>query len=232
MEHLQLHAPGATVLRRVREQLRGAEVSDRLDRRGRALRQVDDQFDRQVAACREAREGGTQAFVQGGWMDAPGQITQLGDRLHRSAMGGIDQLESPVEVGARQPGGRGAETVSSQPALHDDSDHLGLRSVVQVLLDTTQPDCRVVHHQSPRSLQLTHALEILGCIPQQVPARNQVSERAVQRGRYDENQPPPMTERHHQRPRDHETDRGDPSADRHTLHMTRPERRERTPAAR
>jgi hypothetical protein len=42
--------------------------------------------------------------------------------------------------------------VPSEPQLHHDSDHLGLRSVVQVLLDTAQPGCRVVHHESPGSL--------------------------------------------------------------------------------
>jgi hypothetical protein len=92
VEHLQLDALGTAVLRRVREQFRGAEVSHRLDDMRRALGQVDDQFDRQVAACREAGEGGTEAFVQCRWMDAPGQVTQFGDRLHRSAAGGVDQL--------------------------------------------------------------------------------------------------------------------------------------------
>jgi len=100
----------------------------------RALGQADDQFDRQVAACREAGEGGTEAFVQGRRIDAPGQVTQFGDRLHRSAGGG-DQLQDPVEVGAPGPGRRGAEMVLSEPRLHDDSDHLGLGSVVQVLPD-------------------------------------------------------------------------------------------------
>ncbi len=220
------------MLRRVREQLRGAEVGDRLDRRRRALGQVDDQFDRQVAACHKAFEGGPEAFGEGRGMDPPGQVTQFGDRLHRPTVGGVDQLQGPVEVGALEPGGRGAEMVSSEPELHDDGDHLGLRSVVQILLDTPQPGCRVVHHQSPGSLQLTHALDILGGIPQQVPARDQVGERAVQRGRHEENQPPPVPERHHHRARDHDTDRGDPSTDRHALHMTRPERREGTPGGR
>ena len=72
VQHLQLGALGAAVFRRVREQLRGAEVSDRLDRRGRALGHFDDHFDRRVAACREPFEGGTEAFVQGRRMDAPG----------------------------------------------------------------------------------------------------------------------------------------------------------------
>lgn len=87
MAHLQPGALGAAVLGRVREQLRGAEVSNRLDGRGRALGQVDDQLDRQIAPCREAFEGGTEAFVQGRWMDAPGQVTQFGDRIHRSRGG-------------------------------------------------------------------------------------------------------------------------------------------------
>src|ERR1700722_4607157 len=72
VEHFQLGVLGTAVLRRVREQLRGTEVSDRLDGRGRALGQVDDQFDRRVAACREAGEGGTEAFARGRWMDPPG----------------------------------------------------------------------------------------------------------------------------------------------------------------
>ena len=42
--------------------------------------------------------------------------------------------------------------VSSEPELHDYADHLGLRSVVQILLDAAQPGRRVVHHQSPGSL--------------------------------------------------------------------------------
>ena len=79
--------------------------------------------------------------------------------------------------------------VASEPELHDDGDHLGLRPVVQILLDTAQPGCRVVHHQSTGSLQLTHALDIRAGVPQQVPAWDQVGERAVQRSRCEDNQP-------------------------------------------
>ena len=80
--------------------------------------------------------------------------------------------------------------------------------------------------------KLAHALDVLRRIPEQVPAGDQVGERAVQPGRHEENRPPPVPEGQQQRPRDHETDRGDPSADRHALHMTHPERREGTPGRR
>jgi hypothetical protein len=85
-------------------------------------------------------------------MDAPGQVTQLVDRFHRSTVGGIDQLQGSFEVGAPQMGGRGGEMVSSQPELHHDSDHLGLRSIVQILFYTAQPGCRVVDHERTGSL--------------------------------------------------------------------------------
>jgi hypothetical protein len=84
-------------------------------------------------------------------------------------VGGVDQLQGPVEVGALKPGSRGAEMVTSEPQFHHDSDHLGLSSVVQVLLDAAQPGGRVVHHESPGSLQLAHALDVLRGIPKQVP---------------------------------------------------------------
>jgi hypothetical protein len=47
--------PGAAVLGDVGEQLGGAEVGDGLDRGRRALGQVDDELDRQVATRGQAR---------------------------------------------------------------------------------------------------------------------------------------------------------------------------------
>jgi hypothetical protein len=113
---------------------------------------------------------------------------------------GVNQLQGPVEVGALEPGSRAAEMVPSERQLHHDSDHLSLGAVVQVLLDPAQPGCRVVHHKRPRSLQLAHALDVLRGIPEQVPARDQVGERAVEPGRQEEKRPPPVPEGQQQHP--------------------------------
>ena len=153
--------PGAAVLGDVGEQFRRAEVGDGLDRGRRTLGQVDDQLDRQVAARGEGGERGAEAVVEHRRVDAAGQVAQLGDGLLGAAVGGVDQLQDPLQVGLRGPGERGpgdraAELLPGQAQLHRDGDHLSLRAVVQVPLDPAQPRGRVVHHAGPGLLQLTH----------------------------------------------------------------------------
>src|SRR6202034_554601 len=83
----------AAVLGGVGQQLGGAEVGDGLDRGRRALGQIDDQLDGQVAAGGEGGEGGAKTLVERRGVDAPGQVTQLGDGLLGAAVGGGDQLQ-------------------------------------------------------------------------------------------------------------------------------------------
>ena len=89
-------------------------------------------------------------------MDAAGQVAQLGDGLLGPAVGGDDQLRDPLQVGLPGPVDCAAELLPGQPQLHGDSDHLSLRPVVQVPLDTAKPRGRVVHQVGPGLLQLTH----------------------------------------------------------------------------
>ena len=89
-------------------------------------------------------------------MDAAGQVTQFGDGLLGAALGGSDQLQDPIQVGLPGPIGHAAELLHGQPQLHGDSDHLGLRAIMQVPLDPAQPRGRIVHHVGPGLLQLTH----------------------------------------------------------------------------
>jgi len=100
---LQPGMPGAAVLGHVGQQLGRAEVGDGLDRRRRALGQIDDQLDGQVAARGEAGERDAQALVEHGRVDTAGQVTQLGDGLLSAAVGGGDQLQDPLQVGLPGP---------------------------------------------------------------------------------------------------------------------------------
>jgi len=150
--------PGVAVLGDVGEQLGRAEVGDGLDRGRRALGQVDDEFNGHVAARGEGGKRGAEAVVEHGRVDAAGQVAQLGDGLLGTAVGGVDQLQDPLQVGLRGPVDRAAELLSGQPQLHGDGDHLSLRPVVQVPLDPPQPRGRVLHQVGPGLLQLTHPL--------------------------------------------------------------------------
>ena len=141
--------PGAAVLGRVREQLCGAEVRNDLNRRGRALGQVDDQLDRHVAARGQDGEGRAESLCQGRRMDAVGQVAELGNRFHRSPVGCIDQPGDPLEVAVPGVRDHAPEMLAGEPQLHHDGDHLSLRPVVQILLNATQPRGRVVHDKSP-----------------------------------------------------------------------------------
>ena len=143
----------------VGEQFGRAEVGDGLDRGRRALGQVHDQLDGHVAARGEGGERGAEAVVEHRRVDAAGQVAQLGDGLLGAAVGGVDQLQDPLQVGLRGPVDRAAELLPGQPQLHGDGDHLGLRPVVQVPLDPAQPRGRVVHHVGPGLLQLTHPVD-------------------------------------------------------------------------
>ena len=109
-----------------------------------------------VAARGEGGERGAEAVVEHRRVDAAGQVAQLGDGLLGAAVGGVDQLQDPLQVGLRGPVDHAAELLPGQPQLHGDGDHLRLRPVVQVPLDPAQPRGRVVHHVGPGLLQLTH----------------------------------------------------------------------------
>ena len=108
MHGLQRGMPGAAVLGHVGEQLGRAEVGDGLDRGRRALGQVDDQLDGHVAARGQGGERGAEAVVQHRRVDAAGQVAQLGDGLLGAAVGRVDQLQSPLQVGLGDPGGNGS----------------------------------------------------------------------------------------------------------------------------
>jgi hypothetical protein len=50
-------------------------------------------------------------------------------------VGGVDQLQDPLQVGLGGPVDRAAEFFPGQPQLHRDRDHLSLGTVMQVPLD-------------------------------------------------------------------------------------------------
>jgi hypothetical protein len=220
VHRFQRDMPGAGVLGRVGEQLCRAEVGDDLDRGRRALGQVEDQADREVAAGGQGGEGGTEALGQGRRMDAMGQVAELGDRLHRSAVGSVDELEAPLQAALPALSDRAAEMVPGEPQLHDDGDHLSLGPVVQVLLDTAQPRGRVVDDQRPGSFQLTNSRAALHIIQSPLPAWHQVSEPEVQCRRNEQQRSPPVPGNAEDGPQGHRGDSNEQARDRHALDMT------------
>ena len=93
-------AGGAAVLGRVGEELGGAEVDDGLDGRRGADRQVHPQLHGERPVRGERHQGGVQALVEGGWMDAPHQVAQIHDGRPGDAAGGV----RPTRRRAHVPG--------------------------------------------------------------------------------------------------------------------------------
>jgi hypothetical protein len=101
-------------------------------------------------------------------VDPAGQVAQFEDGLLGAAVGGVDQLERPLQVdlrrpairrrAVRRPADRAAELLSGEPELHRDRHHLRLRPVVEVPLDPAQPHRRVVDRARPGHLQVAHPL--------------------------------------------------------------------------
>jgi hypothetical protein len=116
-----------------------------------------------------------------------------------------------------------------QPQLHHDSDHLSLRTVVQILFDAAQPRGRVVHDKSPGPFQLTNPRAVLPSIQNQLPAWHLVGEPADQPGRHEEERSPPAPGSAEDRPQDHQPDRNERTHYRDAPDMPPPELRARPP---
>ena len=89
---VDLYLVGVAVLGRVGDQLGRAEVGDGLDRRGRPRSDVGGDRRRDGAAGGQAGQRAGQAAVEHRRVDAAGQVAQVGQRVHRVAVRGIDQL--------------------------------------------------------------------------------------------------------------------------------------------
>jgi len=73
-------------------------------------------------------------------VNAAGQVAQVGDGVLGAAVRGFDQFAGPLEV-EFAPGCvvAGAELLPGQPEFHGEGDELGLRAIVQVAFDATEP---------------------------------------------------------------------------------------------
>src|SRR5271169_1006529 len=89
-----------TVLGRVGNQLSRAEIGDGLDGRRGPVADLGGDRRGDGAAGGQGGQRARQAVVQSGRVDAAGQVTQVGERVHRVAVRGVEQLPHRRMVGA------------------------------------------------------------------------------------------------------------------------------------
>ena len=118
---------------------------------GRRL-QVDGQLGGHGAARGQRGERALEPDVEGGWMDAPGDVAQLGDGLLGAAVGLVDELAHPVEVDVIGV----LELLLGHAQPHGQRHQLGLGAVVQVALDAAQRGRRGVDRLGPGLLERAH----------------------------------------------------------------------------
>src|SRR5436190_9385250 len=129
----------------VREGLGDDEVRVRLDRRRRALCDVDAQRDRYRRARREGRQRRIEAAIlEDGRREPTDEVAQLGDRSLRLSMSGADELPG---------GGRVVlQLLEREAEIEPEGDEPLLRAVVEVALDPPPLLDRGVHGGGARVL--------------------------------------------------------------------------------
>ncbi len=113
---------GVAVLRDVRQELRRAEVADRLDRLGRTRWHIEAEGRRNGASGDERGQGRVEAQVEDGRVDPAGDIAQLDQRLLGLSVGVVDELEGAGRV-VRQFGAM-LELLLRLPQLHGERGEL------------------------------------------------------------------------------------------------------------
>src|SRR5580692_7159980 len=99
-KNIDLDLVCVTVLGRVGNQLSRAEIGDGLDGRRGPVADLGGDRRRDGAAGGQGSQRAGQAVVQGGRVDAAGQVTQVGERVDRVAVRGVEQLPHRRAVGA------------------------------------------------------------------------------------------------------------------------------------
>jgi hypothetical protein len=140
------------VLGDIGQQLGDTKIGDRLDRRCRPVFHGEAEIGPDRAARRQGGKGPFETDIEGGRVDAAGDVAKLNDGRLGTAVSLVHELGDLLEVDLCGIG----QLFFQKPEPHGDRDELGLSAVVQVPLDTPQHRGRRVEGLGAGTFQRAH----------------------------------------------------------------------------